>query len=71
MFFSLIVSKDGKGIDLTVEETIARLKNYTFKKVIDYIENTNIKKIHIGARKLHLNKKENSDFAKKLFNYLI
>ena len=71
MFFSLIVRKDGKGIDLTVEETIARLKNYTFKKVIDYIENINIKKIHIGARKLHLNKKENSDFATKLFNYLI
>ena len=37
---------------------------------LDYIENNNIKEEHLGNKKLHLNKKENTVFANNLLNYL-
>ena len=70
VFSNIVVRKDRKGIAKKVQETKARLKYYTSQKGNDYIENTNIKEIHLGVRKLHLNKKGNSVFAKNLLNYL-
>ena len=38
-----------------------RLKNFCKKKEISVIDNTGIKEFHLGKRKLHLNKKGNSE----------
>ena len=35
------------------------------QKGISFIDNSGIKEFHLGKRKLHLNKKGNSAFAKK------
>ena len=39
-------------------------KNFACKKEISFIGNSGIKEFHLGKRKLHLNKKGNSAFAK-------
>ena len=69
-FSELITRKDKKNLDKNVTETNKRLKNYCRQKDIDYIDNSNITEDSLGIKKLHLNRKGNSFFAKNLLKYL-
>ena len=69
-FSGLITRKDKKNLDKNVTETNKRLKNYCRQKDIDYIDNSNITEDSLGIKKLHLNRKGNSFFAKNLLKYL-
>ena len=40
------------------------------QKNTDYIDDSNIKEDHLGIKKIHLNKRGNSVFAKNLLRYL-
>ena len=40
------------------------------QKGISFIDNSSIKEFHLGKMKLHLNKKGNSAFAKKLLHHI-
>ena len=40
------------------------------QKGINFIDNKSIKEFHFGKRKLHLNKKGNSAFEKKLLHHI-
>ena len=53
-----------------MQDTNSRLKNYCAQTNIDYIDNNNIKKEHLGNKKLHLNKRGNTVFANNLLKYL-
>ena len=69
-FSSIISRKDKKYIQKTLTDTNARLKNFCLQKGISFIDNSGIKKFHLGKMKLHLNKKGNSAFAKKLLHHI-
>ena len=69
-FSSIINRKGRKGINKKLTETIQRLKNYCRQKDINYIENLNINEDSLDVKKLHLNRKGNSCFAKNLLKYL-
>ena len=69
-FSELITRKDKKNLDKNVTETNKRLKNYCRQKDIGYIDNSNITEDSLGIKKLHLNRKGNSFFAKNLLKYL-
>ena len=69
-FSGLITRKDKKNLDKNVTETNKRLKNYCRQKDIGYIDNSNITEDSLGIKKLHLNRKGNSFFAKNLLKYL-
>ena len=70
VFSSIIVRKDVKNISKKVSEVNSHLKNYCAQKNIDYIDNSNIKEDHLGAKKLHLSKKGNSILANNFLKYL-
>ena len=40
------------------------------QKGISFIDNSGIKEFHLGKRKIHLNKKGNNAFAKKLLHHI-
>ena len=67
---SIINRKGRKGVNKKLTENIQRLKNYCRQKDINYIENSNINEDSLGVKKLHLNRKGNSCFAKNLLKYL-
>ena len=67
---SLITRKDKKDLDKKVQDTNSRLKNYCAQTNIDYIDNNNVKEEHLGNKKLHLNKRCNTVFAKNLLKCL-
>ena len=69
-FSSIINRKDKANIQKTLTYTITRLKNICMQKGISFIDNSVIKEFHLGKRKLHLNKKGNSAFAKKLLHHI-
>ena len=69
-FSGLIARKDKKNLDKNVTETNKRLKNYCRQKDIGYIDNSIITDDSLGIKKLHLNRKGSSFFAKNLLKYL-
>ena len=69
-FSGLITRKGKKNLDKNVTETNKRPRNYCHQKDIDYIDNSNITEDSLGVKKLHLNRKGNSFFAKNLLKYL-
>ena len=70
VFSGLITRKDKKDLDKKVVEVNSRLKNFCAQKNIDFIDNMNIKEKHLGNKKLHLNKRENTVLANNLLKYL-
>ena len=50
--------------------TNSRLKNYSSQKNIRLIIHDYIKENHLGAKKLHLNRKGNSVFTKNLLVFI-
>ena len=51
-------------------DTNSRLKNYCSQKIFRLINHDSIKENHLGVKKLHLNRKGNSVFAKNLLNFI-
>ena len=70
VFSSIINRKDKTNIQKTLTDTNARLNHFCMQKGIGFIDNSGIKEFHIGKRKLHLNKKGNSAFAKNLLHHI-
>ena len=58
------------NIQKVLTNTNASLKNFYIQKGVSFIDNSGIKEFHLGKRKLHLNKKGDSAFAKKLLHHL-
>ena len=69
-FSNTIIHKDKKNLEKLRTDTNSRLKNYYSQKNPRLINHDNIKKIHLGVKKLNLNRKGNSVFAKKLLNFI-
>ena len=69
-FSSIINPKDKTNIRKTLTDTNTRLKNFSKKKGISFIDNSGIKEFHLAKRKLHLNKKGNSVFGKNLLRQI-
>ena len=69
-FSNIIFRKDKKNLEKTRADTNSRLKNFCRQKKINLISNDNIKEEHLGIKKLHLNRKGNSIFAKNLLNFI-
>ena len=69
-FSSIIFRKDKKNLEKTRADTNSRLKHFCRQKNINLISNDNIKEEHLGIKKLHLNRKGNSIFAKNLLNFI-
>ena len=69
-FSNIIVRKDRRNLEKKRSDTNARLKNYCSQKNIDLINNDNLKENHLGIKKLHLNRKGNTLFAKNLLNFI-
>ena len=68
--FSNIIRKDKRNLEKVQADTNSRLKNFCRQKNIYLIPNDNIKEEHLGVKKLHLNRKGNSVFAKNLLNFI-
>ena len=70
VFSSLITRKDKKDQDKKVVEVNSRLKDFWAQKNIYFIDSMNMKEEHLGNKKLHLNKRENTVLANNLLKYL-
>ena len=69
-FSNIIIRKDKKNLEKLRADTNSRLKNYCSQKNLRLINHDNIKENHLGVKKLHLNRKGNSVFAKNLLNFI-
>ena len=69
-FSSINNRKDKTNIQKTLADTNSHLTNFCMQKVISFIDSKGIKEFHLGKRKLHLNKKGDSAFAKELLYHL-
>ena len=70
VFSNIIYQKDRRNTDKQRIDTNARLKNVCNQKTISLRDNGNIKDEHLGVRKLHLNRRGNSLFAKNLLGFI-
>ena len=70
VFSNIIYWKDRRNTDKQRIDTNARLKNFCNQKNIPLIDNGNIKEEHLGVKKLHLNRRGNSLFAKNLLGFI-
>ena len=70
VFSNIIYRKDRRNTDKQSVETNARLKNFCNQKNIPLIDNGNIKEEHLGVKKLYLNRRGNSLFAKNLLGVI-
>ena len=69
-FSNIIVRKDKKKLEKDRADTNSRLKNFCRQKNINLLSNDNIKEEHLGVKKLPLNRKGNSVFAKNILNFI-
>ena len=69
-FSNIIVRKDKRNLEKARADTNSGLKNFCRQKNINFIPNDNIKEEHLGVKKLHLNRKGDSVFAKNLLNFI-
>ena len=70
VFSNIIYRKDRRNTDKQRTDTNARIKNVCNQKNIPLIDNGNIKEEHLGVKKLHLNRRDNSLFAKNLLGFI-
>ena len=69
-FSDIVFRKDKKNIEKMRADTNSRLKNFCKQKNIKLILNDNLKEEHLGIKKLHLNRKGNTVFARNLLNFI-
>ena len=62
--------KDKVNLERGRQDINSRTKNFCQQKEIGYIDNSNIIENHLGTKKLHLNSKGNTAFAKNLINFI-
>ena len=65
-----MIRKDKKNLEKLRGDANSRIKNYCSQKNLRLINHDNIKENHLGVKKLHLNRKGNSVFAKNLLNFI-
>ena len=70
VFSNVIYQKDRRNTDKQRIDTNARLKNFCNQKNIPLIDNGNIKEEHLGVKKLQLNRRGNSLFAKNILGFI-
>ena len=68
-FLNTIYRKDRRNTNKQHVDTDARLKNLFYLKNTPLIDNGNIKEEHVGLTTLHLNRRDNSLFAKNLLGF--
>ena len=66
VFSNIIYRRDRRNTDDQRIDTNAGLKNFFNLENIPLIDNGNINEEHLGVKKLHLNRRGNSVFAKNL-----
>ena len=66
-FSNIITRKDRQNLEKL--QYNPRLKNYYSHKNVSLVNNENLKENHLGIKKLHLNRKGNTLFAKNLLNF--
>ena len=69
-FSNVIVKKDKVNLERDRKHISSRMQNFCQQKGIGYIDNSNITENHFGMKKLHLNSKGNTEFAKNLINFV-
>ena len=69
-FSNVIVRKDKVNLERIRKDINSRMKNFCQQKQIDYIDNSNNTENDFGMKKLHLNGKGNTAFAKNLINFI-
>ena len=69
-FSNIIYQKDKRNTDKQRVDTNARLKNFCNQIYIPLIDNGNIKEEQVGVKKLYLNRRGNSLFAKNLLGFI-
>ena len=70
MFSNIIYRKDRRNTDKQRTDTNARLKIFCNWKNIPLTDNGNLKEEQLGVKKLHLNRRDNSLFAKNLLGFI-
>ena len=68
-FSDIVFRKDKKNIENIRADTNSWLKNYCKQKNIKLIINDNLKEEHLGIKKLHLNRKGNTAFARNFLTH--
>ena len=69
-FSDIIIRTDKKNLGKPRIDTNARLKNFCKQRNLDLIVNSNLKENHLAKKKLHLNRKGDSIFAKNLIDFI-
>ena len=69
-FSDIVFRIDKKNIEKMRADTNSRLKNFYKQKRIKLILNDNLKEEHLGIKKLHLNRKGNTVYARNLLNFI-
>ena len=69
-FSNIIIRKDRNNLNKSRADTNSRLKNFCEQKNIGLIDNENLKENQLGLKKLHLNRKGNTLFAKNSLNFI-
>ena len=70
VFSNIIIRKDKPNLDKHRKNVNARMKNFCKQKDIGLIDNCNLEEHHLGAKKLHVNNKGNSAFAKNILRFI-
>ena len=69
-FPNVIIRKDKTKLDKHRRDVNTRMKILCQQKDIDLINNFILEEHHLGIKKLHLNNKGNSDFAKNNLHFI-
>ena len=62
--------KDKVNLERSRKDVNSRMKNFCQQNGIGYMDNSNITENHFGVKKLHLNSKGNTAFAKNLTKFI-
>ena len=69
-FSNIIIRRDKRHSEKMSTDTNSSFKNFCYQKNLHLILNDNIQENHVGIKKLHLNRKGISIFAKNLLNII-
>ena len=70
-FSNIIIRRDKRNLEKMRAHTNPWSKNFCKQKNIHLILNDNVKEENLGIKKLHLNRKGNSIFAKNIWEILL
>ena len=70
VFSNIIIRKDKPNLDKHRKDVNTRMKNFCKQKDIGLINSCNLEEHHLGTKKLHLNNKGNSAFAKNILHFI-